>query len=142
MSRTCHTWEDGSCVSWQDDEKCCVPGSQTHNCEMGRLLEYDKAEFDRRREADLKPEPPEPGPFTEIPAAERTWLAYRVMRLNARDEADESRLARHWWRMLGEDGSYMLRKICLIGRCEDLTAPRITGQAQPKSVSPAAYLFS
>jgi hypothetical protein len=107
MSRTCHIKdENGMCMSWQDDPACCVPGTQTHNCEMGRLLHEDKAAFDKRSKP--QPEPIEPGPFTEIPADERVWLARRLMLLNAREDEDQSRISRHWWRMLGEDGSYML----------------------------------
>ncbi|HEY1947235.1 MAG TPA: hypothetical protein VGG97_09535 [Bryobacteraceae bacterium] len=109
LSRTCHVQnENGMCLSWQDDEYCCIPGGQTHNCEMGRLLRDDKEEFERRREAGKEPDPIESGPFSEIPADERIWLAHRLVFVNARDEADQSRISHHWWNMLSEDGSYML----------------------------------
>jgi hypothetical protein len=109
MSRTCHVKdENGICMSWQDDPECCVPGTQTHNCEMGRLLHSDKEEFERRQEAERTVYQDEPGPFSVIPADERIWLAHRLMRLNARDDEDQSRISRYWWNMLSEDGSYML----------------------------------
>ena len=53
------------------DPECCIPGTNTHNCEIGRLLHSDEDEFDRRSEAARIVYPEDPGPFTEIPADER-----------------------------------------------------------------------
>jgi hypothetical protein len=71
-------------------------------------MHADKEEFERQYAGAKGIDPIEPGPFSEIPADERIWLAHRLVFLNARDDQDQSRISHHWWSMLSEDGPYML----------------------------------